>query len=630
MPGEIDHIAELQKKLYTRDPANMPQRKFGILHPIKEKTTSTWGTTELPDEKYKKPGGVSGYKKFFFFTLIFFVIGLGAALFSVYRGALTLSSKNVDLTILGNAFVGGGEILPIQVEVVNKNSADLVDAVLTINYPKGATDETGSDVVRIERPLGTIGSGKTTTEAFSVILYGEQGINRQITATLTYKLQGTLTTFQKENSFSVVISSSPIGLTVDAPSSIVSNQPFTITIRNTFSGDTLLNNVVTRVEYPNGFVFQSASPEPVSGTNVWTLGDLEKGAERTITIEGRLVGEERDEKAFRVYVGTPESDMSSKIAVTYSSVLATTVIAQPFIAGQIEIDGNATDDVVSVPIGSSVSGAISWVNNSPLTITNPIFTLVVDGTAVNQSSISAEHSYYDPGTHAIAWTADSYVDLISIAPGASGRLPFHFSTITAPTGLKDVNLSLSVAGTFPDRENTQQIIDNIDQMTVRFSSNLQFAATALHSIGAIKNTGPYPPKADTETTYTINWTIKPTENPLSRVTASASIPAGAVWTGVIVPATEDIQYNPDSRIVTWNIGSMPRATATVRSKSVSFQVKVKPTKSQIGNEPLLLGETSISAIDAVTNTTISSTRPQLTTTLATDPAYTTGLERVVP
>jgi hypothetical protein len=178
-----------------------------------------------------------------------------------------------------------------------------------------------------------------------------------------------------------------VGLTVDAPSSIVSNQPFTVTIHNTFSGDKLLPNVITRVEYPNGFVFQSATPAPTSGNNVWSLGDLENGAERTIAIQGRLVGEEQDEKAFRVYVGTPESDTSSKIAVTYSSVLATTVIAQPFIAGQIEVNGDTSGDVVSVPIGKPISGTVSWKNNSPLTITNPVFSLAFAGSAVDPDSI---------------------------------------------------------------------------------------------------------------------------------------------------------------------------------------------------------------------------------------------------
>jgi hypothetical protein len=69
---EIDHIAELQKRLYTRDPDNAPKRKYGILHPIKTSAQSTWGETELPEEKIVHHRTARGYKRFFLGALLFF------------------------------------------------------------------------------------------------------------------------------------------------------------------------------------------------------------------------------------------------------------------------------------------------------------------------------------------------------------------------------------------------------------------------------------------------------------------------------------------------------------------------------------------------------------------------------
>src|ERR1700733_13697321 len=103
--NEIDHIAELEKRLYARDPDAVPERKYGILRPVKQNVASTWGTKKVYHDKTLKRTSLSGYKRFFFFALIFFLIALGAALFSIYRGALTVSSKNVDVNILGNSFV---------------------------------------------------------------------------------------------------------------------------------------------------------------------------------------------------------------------------------------------------------------------------------------------------------------------------------------------------------------------------------------------------------------------------------------------------------------------------------------------------------------------------------------------
>jgi len=628
MPEPIDHIDELQKRLYSRDPENIPKRKFGILHPTRQSVSSTWGETKVDTNKTVQHVSAARYKRFFVSAFLFFLAALAVALFAYYRGAITLSSKNVDLTILGNSFVAGGEELPIQIEIVNKNSADLTNAELVINYPKGATDETGSDVVRIERSLGTIGSGKTKSEEFIAVLYGEQGISRTITATLTYQLEGSSASFKKEQAFSVMISSSPVGLTVDVPTAVVSNQPFTLTLRNTFSGDKMLSNVVARVEYPNGFIFQSATPAPTANNNSWALGDMQKGDDRTISIVGKLVGEINDEKTFRVYVGTPETETSSKIAVAYNSALATLRLTSPFITGVIIVDGKS-EDSVALPIGSEVSGSINWVNTSGYTITEPTFSLTLSGASIDRNSIDASDSYYDPLEQTIIWTPESNGDLASLAPNATGDLPFSFNTLSAISGTRDITLGLSLKGTIPELGSSEQVINTIDQKIVRFASSIQFAAQSLYSIGAIKNTGPYPPKADSETSYTISWTILPSDNPLSAITASTVLPTGVNWAGVIVPNTESVSYSPDTRTVTWNIGSLPKATSTPRSKSVSFQVKVKPTKSQVGSSLELIGETSVTATDTVTSTQITTTRAGLTTKFATDPIYTEGRDRVV-
>jgi hypothetical protein len=628
MPEPIDHIDELQKRLYSRDPENMPKRKFGILHPTRQSVSSTWGDTKVAGNKTTQHLSAARYKRFFAFAFLFFIGALAAALFAYYRGATTLSSKNVDLTILGNSFVAGGEELPIQIEIANKNSADLTNAKLVINYPKGATDETGGDVVRIERSLGTVASGKTKSEEFIAVLYGEQGINRTITATLSYELEGSSASFKKENVFSVMISSSPVGLTVDVPTAVVSNQPFTLTLHNTFSGDKMLPNVVARVEYPNGFIFQSATPLPTANNNSWALGDMQKGDDRTISIVGKLVGEINDEKAFRVYIGTPETETSSKIAVAYNSALATLHIISPFMSGGITIDGK-TDDIVALPIGSEVSGSVNWVNTSKYTVTEPTFSLALSGASIDRNSITASNSYYDPLEQTITWTPDSDSDLASLAPGATGELPFSFNTLSSVSGSRDITLGLSLKGVIAELGTMEQVINTIDQKIVRFAAGIQFAAQSLYSVGPIKNTGPYPPKADAETSYTVTWTILPSDNPLSTITASAILPNGVNWAGVIVPSTESVSYSPDTRTVTWNIGSLPKASATPRSKSVSFQVKVKPTKSQVGSPLELIGESTVTATDTVTSTQITTTRAGLTTKFATDPIYTEGRDRVV-
>lgn len=626
---KVDHIGDLEQRLYARDPESVPQRNYGILRPLKSKVDSKWGEDNLPKREKIIVKSSSGYKKLFIVSFIFFLLALGAALFTIYRGTMTLSSKNVEMTILGNSFVSGGESLPIQVDIANKNAADLVDAEVTVSYPKGASDNGEVDIQRSKVSLGTISSGKTKTQAFQVILYGEQGSSRNIKATLEYKLAGSNTVFVKETNFAVMINSSPVALTVDAPSSIVSNQPFTITIRTVFTGDSMLDNAVVHIDYPNGYVFDQATPNASSNNNTWSLGDLIKGSEKTINIKGRLIGEQQDEKAFHVYVGSQTSDTDYRIAVSYNSTLHSVTIEEPFISGSIDL-GNNNADVIAVASGSSVSGSIKFVNNAPIKVANPVFRLNITGDSVDTDSIRANGAYYDPVDKTITWSTntDSYLGVLE--PGAQGERNFSFDTKSGSNYLSDITLSLSVSGTLPDRDFAEDSISGIDQKTIKFASRLQFSSQALYSIGTIKNTGPFPPQADQETTYTINWTMKPSDNPISGAISSATLPLGIVWAGVISPQGETVTYNPDTRVVSWSIGGMPKASATSTNRTVSFQVKSKPAKNQIGSAVDLLGETTISATDIVAGTKVTTTRPSLTSALSTDPAYSVGKEKVLP
>jgi hypothetical protein len=626
MPEEIDHIAELEQRLYARDPENVPKRTFGILRPVRQNVTSTWGQTTIPEEKKLRKSTVSGYRRFFIFSLIFFLLALGVAAYSIYKGVLTLSSNNVDVSILGSSYVGAGQTLPIQVEVANSNSSDLLNAKMAIDYPAGATDDTGSDTTHVEQDLGTIGAGKTKSQAFSVVLYGQQGQSQTITATLTYSLKNATAIFQKQKTFAVLINSSPITLTIDGPTAIAANQPFELTINNTFTSANPLSDVVTRVDYPSGFVFNSAVPAPTGGNNVWSLGDLETGTARTITIQGKLLGQENEEKAFRVYVGTPVSATDNTIATTYNSGLYTATLSQPFIAAQLNIN-NQTTDVDAVPVGDTVQGIVSWSNNSAQTITNPTFTVALSGTSVDTSTVTATNGYYDQGSDTITWTADSDPALASLAPGQTGQLSFSFTPTANDT--TDSTAQLSVQGTFPGQNFQQQSITDIDTKTIRYSAHIQFASQAFYSVGPITNTGPFPPQAGKPTTYTVTWTAQPSENPLTSEIATAVLPQGSDWAGVISPQSAALTYDPGTRTVTWNVGIVPQATSVPQLNTVSFQVKTMPTTDQVGSVLPLLGATTITATDSVANVPLTVTRPALTTELSADPVYSAGKERVV-
>jgi uncharacterized repeat protein (TIGR01451 family) len=77
-----------------------------------------------------------------------------------------------------------------------------------------------------------------------------------------------------------------ISKTANATAQAGSMIQYVITIRNT--GTLNATNIVLTEAYPSGVIFQSASPSPTSGNNVWSLGNLAPGQNITITIWVRV------------------------------------------------------------------------------------------------------------------------------------------------------------------------------------------------------------------------------------------------------------------------------------------------------------------------------------------------------
>lgn len=632
MKEQNSKLEELENKLYSRDPEAVPEKRFGILRPVYKRVESTWGSTTLPPSKEKKVASTRGFRLFFVVSLIFFVLAAGLVLYSVIKGPVFVSGENIDVEVLGNPFSESGVALPLSISVVNKNNADLLDTVLSIEYPTGTTDSEGKSLQRESRELGLFPAGATKVETIVPMLYGEEKTTRTIFLTLEYTLEGSQSRFFKKTEFPVLLSSSPLSLSIDGPTTISKGQPFSLVIKNTMSESASLKNAYVQVEYPNGFSFQSATPEPSNGLTTWYLGDLIEGAFRAITIRGRISGDVGEERSFRIYSGTSEKSDATKVETVYNSDIHTVQIQEPFLTTKLAVDGK-DQDVFSVQNGETVNGIVRWVHTGPVAIADPIIRLQIVGSSVDETSMLADKAIYNVFQKEIQWSSDALLleGTALIEPGQSGTLPFSFKTIETQGVADDIILTVSIEGMFPDRGNEKVVLGGIEEKTVRFSSRLQFTSGAVYSVGVFPNTGPFPPKVNNKTLYTINWSVRPSENTLENAQISAVLPQGVEWSRKISPEGARLSYNTETRTVIWNIGTLVRASSTNnKSLTVSFQIANTPSIGSAGKELTLLGPTTYTATDTATKAVVSDEKSSLTTRLITDPAYSPGNEIVLP
>ena len=124
---EPEAIEELEQKLYSSDERKVPRKRPGVLHRVAFGSNASWTeekSTEHPQFMNYMPK-TSIFKKFFVVAVVFFVAAMAFAAYMFLGGTNTVSTQNIDIKILGNAFTNGGDELPLQIEIKNQNAVAL-------------------------------------------------------------------------------------------------------------------------------------------------------------------------------------------------------------------------------------------------------------------------------------------------------------------------------------------------------------------------------------------------------------------------------------------------------------------------------------------------------------------------
>lgn len=627
-----DHIDELKKRLDSHGGGMILHKREGILHDTHQNVATDWNikndnvrkATQLVERTLSEN---TMFKKFFIASIVFFAVAIFFSLYIFLGGGNTVSSKYIDINVVGSAYTSGGDELPLQILVTNKNPVAIELADLFIEYPKGTRGDAGGDIVRLLKPVGSISSGGTVTIPVTPTLYGEQGAIQEIKMRLEYRVGGSNAIFTKEKKYGVTISTAPISISVVAPTEATSNERVVFAIKVTSNTQQIGTNTRLHVTYPPGFQFESAEPRPLSGNSLWDLGDLEEGMEREIKITGTILGSEGDEKTFRIEGGSQDTSDQTSIGVIYNSLIHTLSIKRPFIEARVLVGGQ-DGDTFTTSGTAPVRVSIEYANNLPVRMTDVEIIAKISGNAFNPNAVVATNSYYDSSAGTVSWSKNTMSQLATLNPSDKGTLMLTLTPLSlirpGGTFIRDpqIVIDVSIKGRQPSEGNTVAEVNSADKTTVRVATDFQMLTKALYSSGPFVNSGPVPPKAGQDTTYTIVWTLKNTANPISGGTVSTSLPLWVDFVGTSSPSSESLSFDEPSRIITWNIGSVDRGVGFgSNAREVAFQVKLRASSSQINSSPALVLQQQVTGVDSFTQSPISFTRPEINTKLSNDPVY---------
>jgi len=633
--SDQNHIDELKKSLYSRTVPDVQTRRKVRFEDGVSSIKSDW---EHPPEQDRpsvvlntkyKDNSMSFFTKLFIASAIFciVVVGIGAYLF--LNGANLISADNIGINISGPVSIAGGEEVGFDIVVTNNNNIELQLVVMSVDFPSGTInpEDTSQTLKNYKKLIGNIPSGGSAKDSVKAIIFGEENLQKQISVTLTYNLKGSTSVFTKTKSYDVLISSSPIGVSVTTLKEITSGQEFDIKVELTSNSKETLKDILFDAKYPFGYNFISSTLQPLQNKMTWNIGDIPPGGKRAFTIKGSLTGEDNDIRVFHFNVGSKSSVNPNTIGIQYLSLQREISLEKPFVSLAIEVAGDdgVQDFVSKFDHNSTVT--VRWFNNLSTIISNMKVVVDLKGTAYESSAVSPDGGYFNSGSNSIIWSQQTNPEFSSVGPGDSGTVSFNIvpknrGSVSNPV----INISASVSGNRTQETNVPVAVTSSVKRNITISSSLGLSGRVVRSIGSIVNIGPIPPKVDQATTYTVIWSISNTSNAVRDVEVKATLPPYVRWLNVFDSNTENIEYDENSGLVTWNVGDID---ANTFRKEIAFQVALTPSVVHIGNTPTLVNQATLSGSDRFTNTRLNSTQDALTIRFSTDPSYRQGDENVL-
>jgi hypothetical protein len=589
-----------------------------------------WEEKESPPINYESLRSMARKKRnslktFLIISILFFFVALTVTAYIIFGGSNIISSENVEISVSGPVSISGGETLSLDIIVSNNNSADLELTNLIVEYPEGtrSPENISTELPRERFSLGNIVSGSKTSQEINAVLFGEEGDRVKIKLTIEYRVAGSNAIFFKEREYEVEISSSPVSFNIESLIDVNSGQEISLDVSLQSNSNNLIEDLMFIVEYPFGFTFKESSPSPSFDQNIWKIGDLSPGEERKIKITGIIEGQDGEERVFRLFSGIQSQSNERQLETAFVSSTRSVFIKKPFLAINVALDGDTSTNF-STSMNDNIDVSISWRNNLPTSIANVEIVAVLSGD-FDESSVFVQNGFYNSINNTVTWNQERNPVFESVSPGQSGTVSFRVSSVDflgSSLTNPEASIVISVRGRRLSEVNvTEEVLSSVER-NIRFNTDYSLVPRIIYSSASISNTGPIPPKAESQTTYNVIWTLSNSVNDLSDVVVSTRIPSYVSWTGNVLQNGENIVYNPVSREISWNVGSVDSGTGfKTSSREAVFQISFLPSLSQIGQSPVLIEKTRIIGKDDFTGSILQSIKSELTTQISTDPNF---------
>lgn len=514
----------------------------------------------------------------------------------------TFSKADLKFEIIAPRQVIAGEEITYIVQWKNNGQVSLEDVVLVFEYPKGSLPSEGTGI-RNTISLQEIYPGQEQTRQFKGRLFGKEGDLKEAKAFLSYTPKNISATYESETKGTTLIAFVPLTFELDIPSRIESSQQMNFALNYFSNSEYPLSDLRIKLEYPGGFVFKQATPNPL-GDNEWKLGVLNKAEGGRITVRGSLEGQLQEAKVFKATIGRWRDGEFTLLKESTRGI----EITKPQIQITQLINGNTPAFVAP---GQMLHYEVFFKNVSDKNLENLFLILALEGAAYDFSTLRADRGTFQQGDNSVVWEAKDIPKLRFLGRGETGMVEFW---IGVKSDIQSIEKNLVL-------KDKVLLSEAKEEFEVKVSSRLVVEQKGYFQDEVFGNEGPLPPQVDNRTTYTIIWQAKNALSDVRNAKVIAQLPGNVELTGKIFPENSHLTFDSQSREVVWALGDLLAGTGyTTEPLSVAFQIVLTPSPFQRGSPAQLVGQATITGEDMWTNQLLTGTGSPLDTSIPNDPS----------
>lgn len=570
---------------------------------------------ESPDARISAPPSRRKTKILFGLLILFaFLATVSWAGFFFFGTGQKFSEEKIELKINGPEQSFAGQTITYRLSFNNRQKIPLANASLELRYPDNfkfiSAKPAPTDKENRHWDLGSLNQNQSGLIEINGQIFGSANSDLTLRTFLNYKPANFNAEFQKIIHFATHLNPPPLDFTLTGPDELVAGEDAFYQINLLNVGDEPISNLEISLQTPSNFKINSLQPAPAKEQKIWRVASLEPNASSTIKIKGFFTAE---------ILSSGSQTLSAKLNLReddnlyqQNSLEKTTAVSQSALS--LTVLANRLAEKQTVNFGDKIPFLLSFENIGQKSLKNVTLRIVLDAPFDGEKSLfdwaaledkkdgSVKGEQISPAIRRgiISWTKAHIPALSEIKPKEQGTVEFLLP-IKAKNELNLAKLTeykIAAYGEALIGSTALEQLANLQSQTLTLVLNTDLNLSPQATFKEKKNLPTQiGQKYESETTYTLTWTLSNSWHEVTDVKLTTILPENADWKNVTAVSAGEISFNANTKEVVWQINRIPTSYPIT---TISFDVGVKASDSDKGKKGSIIDKTRVEAKDKVT------------------------------